>query len=150
MFTVAFHTQKLVSQPEPLPLPLSSHGYALQRALFTCQATKQCGKTAAFMILQWGFSQHKAASQTTFFFTFFFISKQDFTVKKKKISVHPQAFEEHYERGFKRKELCDLEHCILNEHPWKNCVQVRKKESPKPTYPPEFKLLPCLGLAWLA
>lgn len=84
MFTVAFHTQKLVSQPEPLPLPLSSHGCALQRALFTCQATKQCGKTAAFMILQWGFSQHKAASQTTFFLHFFFISKQDFTVKKKK------------------------------------------------------------------
>lgn len=46
------HTQKLVNQPEPFPLPLTSHGYALQRALFTCQATKQHGKTAAFMILQ--------------------------------------------------------------------------------------------------
>lgn len=56
------HTQKLVNQPEPFPLCLSSHGYALQRALFTCQATKQRGKTAAFMILQWGFSQHEAAS----------------------------------------------------------------------------------------
>lgn len=143
MLTVAFYTQKLVNQPGHFPLPffqpwMCSSKSSIYMPSYKVQLLpKQRGKSVAFTVrffITW-------SSFFDYFFFIIFISKQDFTVKKKKSQSTDRPLRNVNWGASKEESSATLSIMLLNEHPWKKLLRSQKHGSPKSAYPPEFKLL---------
>lgn len=95
MFTVAFHTLRSLLTSQNLSLsPFPAMDMLFKELYLHAKLQSNVEKLQLLWFYSEVFHNMKQLLRLLFFLHFF-ISKQDFTVQKKNISVHPQAFEEH-------------------------------------------------------